>query len=52
MTRDSVRIVMPNKGMNRSAQQRRFARCWVPVALRAPAPGYARRWTTKSPLLQ
>jgi hypothetical protein len=36
-------FVMPNKGMNRSAEQRRFARCSVPVALRAPAPGYARR---------
>jgi hypothetical protein len=31
----------PNKGMNRSAQKLRF---WVPVALRAPAPGYARRY--------
>ena len=31
----------PNKGMNRSAQRR----CrWVPVALRAPAPGYVRRY--------
>jgi hypothetical protein len=33
----------PNKGMNRSAQKLRF---WVPVALRAPAPGYARRWAS------
>jgi len=33
----------PNKGINRRAEQRRFARCSVPVALRAPAPGYARR---------
>jgi hypothetical protein len=33
----------PNKGMNRSAEQRRFARCSVPVAHRAPAPGYAQR---------
>jgi tripartite-type tricarboxylate transporter receptor subunit TctC len=29
-----------NMGINRSAQRRRR---WVPVALRAPAPGYARR---------
>jgi hypothetical protein len=33
-----------NQGIDRSAQQRRLARCWVPVALRAPAPGHARRW--------
>jgi len=28
-----------NKGINRRAKQRRSARCSVPVALRAPAPG-------------
>jgi hypothetical protein len=33
----------PNKGMNRSAQQRRCARCWVSSSLRSSAPGYARR---------
>jgi hypothetical protein len=32
--------VTPNNGVNRSAQRR----CrWVPVALCAPAPGYAER---------
>jgi len=31
-----------NNRINRSAQQ---LRCRVPVALRAPAPGYAERWT-------
>jgi hypothetical protein len=40
----------PNKGMNRSAEQRRFARCSVPAALRAPAPGYARRWAPRVPV--
>lgn len=39
----------PNKGMNRSAEQRRFARCSVPVPLRPPAPGYARRWAALCP---
>jgi len=34
----------PNKGIDRSAQQRRFACCRVPAALRAPAPGHAGRW--------
>jgi hypothetical protein len=33
----------PNKGINRSAEQRRVGRCSVPAALRAAAPGYARR---------
>jgi hypothetical protein len=32
---------LSNFRVNRSAKQRR---CLVPVALRAPAPGYARRW--------
>jgi hypothetical protein len=36
-------IVMPNICIDRSAQQRRFARRWVPVALRSPAPGHAGR---------
>jgi len=35
----------PNKGINRSAEQRR---CSVPVALRAPAPGYAQRSASRS----
>jgi hypothetical protein len=39
-------IEMPNKGINRSAEQLRSARCSVPVALRAPAPGYAQRWAS------
>jgi hypothetical protein len=42
----------PNKGMNRSAGQRRLARCSVPVALRAPAPGYAQRWASLSEQLE
>ena len=42
--RTLVDIATPNKGINRSAEQRRFARCSVPVALCAPAPGYAQRW--------
>jgi hypothetical protein len=33
----------PNNRVNRTAQQRRCARCWVPFALRAPAAGYAER---------
>lgn len=31
----------PNQAFERSAQQRRR---WVPVALRAPAPGHCERW--------
>jgi hypothetical protein len=34
----------PNLGVNRSAKQ---LRCLVPVALRAPAPGYGRRWAER-----
>ena len=33
----ALRRQPPNQPFNRSAQQR--ALCWVPVALRAPAPG-------------
>ena len=41
MMTGTARIVMLNKSINRSAQQRRSACCWVPVARCAPAPGYA-----------
>jgi len=37
------REMTPNPAIDRSAQQR--GRCWVPVALRAPAPGHCERWT-------
>ena len=33
----------PNLGIDRSAQE---LRSWVPVALRAPAPGHAGRWAS------
>ena len=36
--------VMPDPGFDRSAQE---LRSWVPGALRAPAPGYARRWASR-----
>jgi hypothetical protein len=36
-------------GIDRSAKQLRFARCSVPVALRAPAPGHARRYAARTP---
>jgi hypothetical protein len=32
-----------NKGINRSAQKRGSARCWVPAPLRVAVPGYAQR---------
>ena len=44
MTSENAWIVIPNKGMNRSAKERRSL---VPVALRAPAPGYAQRWALR-----
>ena len=36
----------PNPGFDRSAQKLRF---WVPVALRAPAPGQLERWASREP---
>ena len=33
----------PNPAIDRSAQRQRR---WVPVALRAPAPGHCERWTS------
>jgi hypothetical protein len=35
----------PNNGIDRSAQE---LRSWVPVALRAPAPGHAERWAANA----
>jgi hypothetical protein len=35
---------MPNNRINRSAERRCRS---VPVALRAPAPGYAERWASR-----
>jgi len=35
----------PNHGLEGSAQQ---LRCWVPVALRAPAPPQPERWAARS----
>ena len=35
---------MPNNAIDRSAQKLRF---WVPVALRAPAPGHCERWPSR-----
>jgi hypothetical protein len=35
----------PNNGIDRSAQE---LRSWVPVALRAPAPGHAERWASRA----
>jgi len=40
----------PNIRVNRSAQQR--VRCWVPAALRAPAPGYAGRSAAQENAIQ
>ena len=35
--------MMPNPAIDRSAEQRRFARCWVPAALRASPVGHWNR---------
>jgi hypothetical protein len=40
-----LRRRLPNPGFDRSAQKLRF---WVPVALRAPAPGQPERWASMS----
>jgi hypothetical protein len=42
MSSPGIEGVPHNLGINRSAKQRRC--CLVPVALRAPAPGYAGRY--------
>jgi hypothetical protein len=35
----------PNNAIDRSDEQR--VRCWVPVALRALAPGHRKRWASE-----